>query len=153
MSLLVKSAKAAASLHPANILKVMLANKPTDASLVAVSQYKAALIFYKNEGQRFYADYSNGNGWEKTRYRTEEGLKKDLTVCSFILTDLEALESALPDEISADAVNPIQVLKTRVDAQFARIDGRRSAEKKKQDYWQGQFDAFEIVQSMIRDLT
>lgn len=151
MNTLVKNAEIAVKLHPAITIKTMLGIKPCDASLVAVNQYKSALIFYKTDGKHFYADYGNGRGWEKVRHKTQDGLASDLAACAFVLCDVAALEAALPVSMGAEVVNPMQVLKARIDAQFTRVDGRREHEKDKAGYWQGQYDAYEIVQHMVRE--
>lgn len=152
MSTLVKNAEIAVKLHPANMIKTMLSIKPCDAILVAVNQYKSALIFYKTDGKYFYADYGNGRGWEKVRHKTQDGLTSDLAACAFVLCDLAALEAALPDSMGTEVINPMKVLKARIDAQFTRVDGRREHEKNKEGYWQGQYDAYEIVQHMVKEL-
>lgn len=137
-------------LHGACTIKTILKAKPADASLVAINQYKSASIFYKSEDGFYFADYTNGRGWEGVCQRCEKELIQDLAAHAFILVDVAALELALqayPDEVME---NPMTVLKARVDAQFTRVSARREHEKNKDSYWQGHYDAYEIVQHMIR---
>lgn len=151
MSTLARSTDIVIKLHGTAAIKKMLEQKPFDATLIAINQYKYVSIFYKKENDRFYADYANGKGWEKrTCQQSEQELIQDLASCSFILADMAVLEAALADCV-CEQVNPIKTLKSQVDAQFARVSSRREHEgADKAGYWQGHYDAYEIVQHMMR---
>lgn len=138
------------SLHSTATIKALLNAKPTDASLIAVNQFKSASIFYKIENGVIYADYTNGKGWEKVCQDNVQELIKDLATYHFILTDLESLKTALEAHTGDESVDSMILLKSRVDAQFQRVDARREYEQQKDGYWQGHYDAYEIVQNMIR---
>lgn len=145
------SAGTAIQLHGASTIAKLLEDKPSDASLAAVSKYKAVLLFYKFEGGFFYVDYSNGYGWEKQVKKTEAQLIQNLAACSFILIDLPTLEAALQGCVIERERRLILNIKSKVDAQFARVDARRNAEDN-DSYWQGHYDTYEIVQNMIQKI-
>lgn len=96
-------------------------------------------------------DYSNGYGWEKQVKKTEAQLIQNLAACSFILIDLPTLEAALQGCVIERERRLILNIKSKVDAQFARVDARRNAEDN-DSYWQGHYDAYEIVQNMIQKI-
>ncbi len=154
MSTLANSTDVVIKLHGAAAIKEMLKQKPLDATLIAINQYKYVSIFYKKENDRFYADYTNGKGWEKsTCQHDQQELIQDLASYSFILADIAALEAALADSVGEQVGNPIKTLKSQVDAQFIRVGLRREHETNKDGYWRGQYDAYEIVQHMIRKIS
>lgn len=152
MNLLTNSTDIVLKLHNADALLTMIKAKPVDASLIAVNQFKCASIFYKTDSKGLmHADYSNGRGWEPIRQRQVEHLVDVLKMGSFVLADLALLESGLRELGAKDTDNPMILLKQRVDAQFMRIDCRREVDGDCNGYWNGQYEAYETVQLMIRE--
>ena len=153
MNLLINSTDMVLKLHSADALLMMIKSRPVDATLVAVNQFKCASIFYKTNGKGLIdVDFNNGRGWESTRHRSVENLFDVLSAGGFVLGDLALLEIKLKEIGASETNNPLIELKQRVDAQFVRVDGRRQAEGN-QGYWQGHYDAYEIVKHMIGELT
>ena len=64
---------------------------------------------------------------------------------------LPKTESGLRELGAKDTDNPMILLKQRVDAQFMRIDCRREVDGDCNGYWNGQYEAYETVQLMIRE--
>lgn len=159
-----QSAETILKIHGPEKLQPILKAKPEGARFIAISRYKCASIFYKNELGRFYADYRNGRNWEEVRQVNVRELTADLIGLDMVLCvieDLECLIASLvalqpePIQVFEEIANedPLLELKSRVDSQFSRIGLRCNAEGDASGYWQGQYDAYETVQSMIRDLT
>lgn len=92
----------------------------------------------------------NGLGWEAVRQKSEKDLIDSLQNISYMLAEVETLEKLLQDTDPAEAGQFIQ-LNHKVSSQFARVAMRRDFENDHTGYWQGQYDAFEIVQNMMRE--
>lgn len=139
-------------LYSTEELNVLMANRPKDAQIIAISKNKCTSIFYKNVGGEYFADYRNGKGWEKTRQRSRKELNDDLRCISLVPIEIEDLARAI-EHLSGVELEPkdkILYLKSRVDSQMVRVDMRRDHEDT--GYWRGQHDAYEIVQHMIREV-
>lgn len=98
-------------------------------------------------------DSLRGHGWELSRQKSEKQLIKELRNISMLFTDLASLEEALSKEAfeDLDDATPMSLLKNRVDSQISRVALRRDHDSEKNGYWQGQYEAYETVQHMIRE--
>lgn len=145
-------AKLIIQIHGAGPMKEMLQKKPEESRYIAISKDKLASIFYKNIRGTFYMNSLNGLGWEIVRQKSEKELIKSLWGISFLMADIGTLESILSSmPIVLDEPVAMVKFESKVNAQFARITMRRDYDGDKSGYWQGQYDAFEIVQSMMRE--
>lgn len=153
-----QNAEIVLKLHGLPKLKQLLEKKPSDATLIALSRYKFASIFYKKIFGGFCADYLNSRGWEEVRQYNARDLNADLQAIDMILCSIEDLEDLIAKNASqaiaeVESIDVMAVMNSRVNTQLSRVSMRRSAEGDESGYWQGQYDAYETVQSMIKELS
>jgi hypothetical protein len=137
-------------LYGAEELSILMSDRPKDAQIIAISKNKCTSIFYKNVSGEYFADYRNGNGWEKTRQRSRKELNDDLRCISLIPVEIDELVASIERMAGVELKTEDKILhiKSRVNAQMLRVDLRR--EHDDLAYWQGQHDAYETVQHIIR---
>ena len=153
MSTLNSMAKLMIQIHGAKAMSLLVKQKPSDARYIAVSKDKLASIFYKNVRGVFYMDSLRGMGWELVRQKSEKELIKDLGNISMLFTDIDSLNELLRGEDLEELADAtaMSLLKNRVDSQIARVALRRDHDGEPNGYWQGQYEAYETVQHMMRE--